>query len=86
MPSKLWDEMTYSFPNFNGVTVEVWEGIVNFIPHFMMYVITYSFPDIIPVLHIWWYKCIIGTMNIPCTKYPHSHDYIHSNVYFAMVT
>ena len=27
MPSKLWDEITYS--NFNGCTVEVWEWIRN---------------------------------------------------------
>ena len=33
---KLWDEATYSFPNFNGATVEVWEGISNFIPHFIL--------------------------------------------------
>ena len=28
---KLWDEISYPFPNFNGVTVEVWEWISNFI-------------------------------------------------------
>ena len=27
MPSKVWDEITYPFPNFNGATVEVWEWI-----------------------------------------------------------
>ena len=27
--------MTYSFPNFNGATVEVWEWISNFMPHFI---------------------------------------------------
>ena len=36
MPSKVWDEITYPFPNFNGATVEVWEWISNYIPHFMM--------------------------------------------------
>ena len=36
MPSKVWDEITYAFPNFNGATVEVWELISNFIPHFEM--------------------------------------------------
>ena len=25
MPSKLWDDFNYPFPNFNGVAVEVWE-------------------------------------------------------------
>ena len=24
MPSKVWDETTYPFPNFNGSTIEVW--------------------------------------------------------------
>ena len=24
IPSKMWDENTYPFPNFNGATVEVW--------------------------------------------------------------
>ena len=31
MPSKVWDKITYPFPNFNGCTVEVWEWISNFI-------------------------------------------------------
>ena len=30
----VWDEITYPFPNFNGATVEVWEWISNFTPHF----------------------------------------------------
>ena len=38
---KVWDEITYPFPNFNGATVEVWEWISNFIPHFTGTVITY---------------------------------------------
>ena len=38
---KLCDRITYPFPNFNGCTVEVWEGISNFIPHFTGYLITY---------------------------------------------
>ena len=29
MPSKVSDEITYPFPNFNGCTVEVWEWINN---------------------------------------------------------
>ena len=41
MPSKMWNNITYRFPNFNGTTVEVWEWIINikFIPHFIMDVI-----------------------------------------------
>ena len=34
MPSKVWDEITYPFSNFDGCIVEVWEWISNFIPHF----------------------------------------------------
>ena len=32
MPSRLWDEITYQFQNFNGCTVEVWEWISDFTP------------------------------------------------------
>ena len=31
---KMWDEITHSFPNFNGATVDVWEWKDDFIPHF----------------------------------------------------
>ena len=41
MSSKVWDGITYHFPNFSGCTVEVWQWISNFIPHFIMGVITY---------------------------------------------
>ena len=37
----MWDEITYPFLNFNGCTVEVQEWISNFIPHFIIGVITY---------------------------------------------
>ena len=36
----MWDEITYPFSNFNGATVEVWEWISYFIPHFTRHVIT----------------------------------------------
>ena len=41
MSIKVWDGITYPFLNFNGCTVEVSEWISNFIPHFIMDVITY---------------------------------------------
>ena len=41
MPGNVWHEITYPFPNVNGCTVEVWEWICKFIPHFMMDVIIY---------------------------------------------
>ena len=39
MPNKVWDKITYPFPNFNGCTVVVWERISNFTTHFTMDVI-----------------------------------------------
>ena len=41
MSSKVWDEITYPFHNFDGCTVELWEWMRNFIPHIIMDVITY---------------------------------------------
>ena len=41
MPSKVCDEITHPFPNFNGTAIEVWEWISNFITHYIMDVITY---------------------------------------------
>ena len=38
---KVWDEITYSLPNFNCAAIEVWEWLSNFIPHFTGHVITY---------------------------------------------
>ena len=42
---KVWDGIIYPFRNFNGCTVEVWEWISNFIPHFTRYVNIYPFWD-----------------------------------------
>ena len=42
MSCKVWDEITYPFPNFNGCTVEFGEWIGNFTLHFVTDVITYS--------------------------------------------
>ena len=36
MANEMWDEFTYSFPNFNGNTVEVWEWISDLIPHIIV--------------------------------------------------
>ena len=41
MPSKMWDEITYPFPNFNGINVAVWVWIRNFNPQLVMNGITY---------------------------------------------
>ena len=39
------DEITYPFPNFNGYAIEIWTGICNVIPHFLMDVISYPWWD-----------------------------------------
>ena len=41
MPSEVWDENVYPFLNFNAATVDVWEWISQFIPHFTRQVIIY---------------------------------------------
>ena len=41
MTSKVWNEITYSFQNVNGSTVEVREWLGNVTPHFIMDAITY---------------------------------------------
>ena len=43
MPSKVWDEIIYPFPNFNGATIEVWEWISNSISYIIMDVIIYPY-------------------------------------------
>ena len=40
---KVGDKITYLFPNFSGYTFEVLEWISNFIPQFIMNVITYPY-------------------------------------------
>ena len=39
---EVWDEITYSFPNFNGEAAEDWEWISNIIPHIFGHGITYQ--------------------------------------------
>ena len=39
-------KLLISLPNFNGATVEVLEGISNFIPHYRVDVITYPYTRI----------------------------------------
>ena len=36
MLSDMWDETSYPFTNFNNATIEVWELINDFNPHFTM--------------------------------------------------
>ena len=41
LPSKVFYEITYPFPNLTDTTVEDWEWIDNFTPHLMIYVNSY---------------------------------------------
>ena len=43
--TKMWDEIAYPYPNFNGHTVEVGNGIDKFILQFTGHVITYPCRD-----------------------------------------
>ena len=43
--NKVWDEIAYSFPNFNGAAIELREWISNFNPYLTEYVITYPHYD-----------------------------------------
>ena len=49
---KVWNEITYPFPNFNGGTVEVWEWISNYIPRVIMDVITKAKYKYIPEIKV----------------------------------
>ena len=40
MSNKVYDEITYPFPNFNSFPMEVWEWIRYFTPSFLMDVMT----------------------------------------------
>ena len=42
---KMWDEIIYPFPNFNGIIAEIRERLNDFIPHFDMDLITYPCLD-----------------------------------------
>ena len=42
MFNEVWYEISYPFLNFNGATVEVYEWISNYIPHFIMDVIIHA--------------------------------------------
>ena len=43
MPGKVCNEITYPFPNLNGVIVELWEWISNSFPQFMEDAIAYPY-------------------------------------------
>ena len=64
---KVWDEITYSFPNFNGGTVEVWEWISNFIPHFIGHLITYSCCESMSLFRLQWVK-VCYNQNLPAYR------------------
>ena len=42
---KVWDRINNPFPKLKDTAIEVWEWMINFIPNFTEYVITYPFWD-----------------------------------------
>ena len=46
----MWNGIIYQFPYYNGCTVEGWEWISNFIPHFIGYVIIHPGWDLNPAM------------------------------------
>ena len=63
----MWDEITYTFVNFNGAIVEVQEWINNFISHFAGHFITYPCWD--------QYLTMVINQAPECDK---SHEYSNS--------
>ena len=65
MSSKVWDEITYPFANFNICTVEVWDWISNFFPQFIMDVLTYPCWDLSQNMLVkrrcWWKRSLSAT-------------------------
>ena len=68
---KVWDKITYPFPNFNCAAVEVWEWMSNFISHFIGNVIAYpcwalvrqtASPNGEPVM--WFSYCWLNTLRL----------------------
>ena len=51
LQSKVWDEITNPFPNFNIATIEVWEWISNFIPHFTACMCDYLYMLGLKIIH-----------------------------------
>ena len=69
MLSKICDEVTYSFPNFNSCIVDVWECISNFTPHFMMDVITYPCCQWILLIKDLWCRALMFSLLTVWTTY-----------------
>ena len=69
---KVWDEITYPFPNFKGATIEVWEWISNFFTHFMMAMITNPFeikvkPYMLNILTRTWQSPVFAITWLSCS-------------------
>ena len=79
MPNEVWGETSYlSIPKINGCTVEVWDWISNFIPHFIMGVITYPYCDQSLIILVkgatggiaWWAPRQMRIWTKQCSKCP----------------
>ena len=77
----MWNEITYPFPNSNSVTVEVWEWISNFIPHFIGHSITYACWDYSSTMLVKGASCgtLIRLLNALSRQHRGANDYFISN-------
>ena len=89
----MWGEITYPFPNFNGVTVEVWERINSFTPHFsgkgllthvglkLIHVSKKGFSGSKPCNHLLHYNDVImGTMASQITSFTIVYSTVYSGI------
>ena len=78
----MWNGINYPLPNFNGATVEVWEWMTNFIPHFIMDVINYPCWDQSEVMLV--KRAFANVVNILLYIYIYIHgsiQYLHQDCY-----
>ena len=83
MASKVWDEITYPFSNFNSAIVDVCESISNFIPYLIMDVIIMEIWDHILVhismfiyiyIYIHTFAPYRGKLPLPSTYWGQRHN------------
>ena len=80
--NKAWAQITYSFPNFNGFTVEVWKWISNFIAYFTGH-------EIISPCWYWrwtmWVKGATMSYYLAVLEHQQALCWLHSGSYFLWI-
>ena len=75
MPNKVWDQITYPFPNLNSAVIEVWEGISNVISHIiLMLLFIHARIPLIPVVVV--VIVVVAVVVIVVCLFP-AQSYIH---------